>query len=116
MDPEELSDIANFNTTPDILMQVKLQIEKDLGLAGFTYNFVHAPSNLPELVPELAKKIDEMRNRSSSDLMKVIYRVDLTERQYKKVSAMPGDWAQNLAKAIVLREFQKVVIRKKFNS
>jgi hypothetical protein len=116
MDPEELSDITNFDTTPDILMQVKLQIEKDLGLAGFSYSFPDGPVDLPALVPELAEKIGAMRDRASGDLMKIIYRVDLTERQYKKVSVMPGEWVENIAKAIVLREFQKVVIRKKFNS
>jgi hypothetical protein len=116
MDPEEFSDINPFNATPELLMQVKLQIEKDMGLTGFQYSFTETPIDLPTLVPELALKIEDMRNKTSSDLMKIIYRVDLTERQYKKVSAMPGEWSENLAKAIVLREFQKVVIRKKFNS
>lgn len=112
----DTDDILPHDATPEILLQTKLQIEKDLGLADFQYEGVGQPLDLPSLVPELALKIEKLRNSGSSDLMKIIYRVDLTERQYKKVSLMPGEWSENLAKAIVLREFQKIVIRKKFSS
>jgi hypothetical protein len=112
---ENNGDILPHDATPEVLMQTKLQIEKDLGLTAFLYEHMGQPTDLPSLVPELALKIETLRNSGSADLMKVVYRVDLTERQYKKVSLMPGDWCENLAKAIVLREFQKIVIRKKFS-
>jgi hypothetical protein len=44
--------------------------------------------------------------------MKVVYRVDLTEKQYKFVQRMGGNTPENMAKAVVLREFQKVYTRK----
>jgi hypothetical protein len=116
MEPNDLHEIKPGDATPEILLQTKLQIEKDLGLTGFTYPWEGAPSDLPELVPDLTEKIESLKNNDSSSLMKVVYRVDLTERQYKKVSGMPGSWSENLAKAIVLREFQKVVIRRNFSS
>lgn len=115
MEPENITDISEFDATPEMLLATKLQIEKDLGLSGFAYVHLEHPKNLPEMVPELAMKIEELKEKGSSDLMKIVYRVDLTERQYKKVSAMPGLWHENLAKAIVLREFQKIIIRKKFS-
>lgn len=115
MELENLNQLSEHDATPEILLKTRIQIEKDLGLCGFVYANVDQPSSLPELVPELSEKIEQLRNAGSSDLMKIVYRVDLTERQYKKVSAMPGLWHENLAKAIVLREFQKIIIRKKFS-
>jgi hypothetical protein len=40
--------------------------------------------------------------------MKIVYRVDLTEKQYKFVQNLGGSTPLNMAKAVVLREFQKV--------
>ena len=107
-------ELLQMGTTPELLRNTRLQIEKDLGLTGFAYENLGQPEDLPALVPQLALKISEMKSRGTGDLMKIVYRVDLTERQYQKVNMMPGDWAENLAKAIVLREFQKIVIRNKF--
>jgi hypothetical protein len=47
--------------------------------------------------------------------MRVVNRIDLSESQYRKVKTMPGDFTENLAKASVLRAFQKVVLRKKLS-
>ena len=112
--PENLHEITDVNSTPEMLLQTKLQIEKDLGLSGFAYSWQDTPKDLTTLVPELSDKLEQLRNSGSSDIMKIVYRVDLTEKQYKKVSNMPGEWYENMAKAIVLREFQKIVIRSKF--
>lgn len=113
MNPQD--ELTLPDATPELLMQTKLQIEKDLGLTGFVYNNIDQPVDLPCMIPDLAEKLLELKQSGSSDLMKIIYRVDLTERQYKKVSLMKGDWHLNMAKAIILREFQKIYIRKKFS-
>ncbi|MBK8146370.1 MAG: hypothetical protein IT244_12275 [Bacteroidia bacterium] len=115
-DLENLNQLSKEDATPEVLLKTKEQIEKDLGLCGFQYAEVDQPTALPELVPELSEKIEFLKNSGSSDLMKIVYRVDLTEKQYKKVGLMPGLWHENLAKAIVLRAFQKVIIRKKFSN
>lgn len=112
--PENLHELSDVNSTPEMLMQTKFQIEKDLGLAGFSYPEMADPKDLTQLVPAVADKMEQLRSSGSSDIMKIVYRVDLTEKQYKKVCNMPGDWHLNMAKAIVLREFQKIVIRSKF--
>lgn len=112
---DEPGEILLPDATPEFLLQTKLQIEKDLGLTGFHYDNLFQPEDLPSLVPQLALKIAALKDSASGDLMKVIYRVDLTERQYRRVGNMPGIWAENMAKAIVLRAFQKVVIRKRFS-
>lgn len=44
--------------------------------------------------------------------MRAVNRVDLSENQYRKVKSMPGNFCENLAKAAVLRAFQKVHMRK----
>lgn len=99
------------DATPEILHQVKQQIEKDLALCGFSFA-EEDYNNLPAMVPELHEKIIWLKENASRDIMKIVYRVDLTEKQYARLSAMPGDWSENFAKAIVLREFQKILIRK----
>lgn len=110
----DFTEIDLHDATAEVLEKVKAQIEKDLALCGFQYSFQTA-ADLPALVPELSTKMAELKQRNSSDIMKIIYRVDLTEKQYRKVVEMPGEWCDNMAKAIVLREFQKIVIRKKFS-
>jgi hypothetical protein len=109
-----MDEILLPDTKPEVLQQVRLQIEKDLSLCNFKYSIISI-NNLPQMVPELQNKIEELKQNKSSDIMKIVNRVDLTERQYQRLSAMPGDWTENFAKAIVLREFQKVIIRNKFN-
>jgi hypothetical protein len=47
--------------------------------------------------------------------MKIVYRVDLTEKQYRFVKALGGDSDENLAKAVVLREFQKIITRERYS-
>lgn len=115
MDDSEFQ-IEEYDITPEILEKVKLQIEKDLGLCGFQYPAHFQAVNLPVFVPDLKEKIEQLKSVNSGDIMKIVYRVDLTEKQFKKVSQMPGDWCENLAKAIVLREFQKIVIRNRFST
>lgn len=95
------------------LDEVKFQIEKDLGIAGFEFQQA-SYLNLEELLPELIEAVTRVRTQSPEKWMKIIYRVDLTEKQYRFVQAMGGDTHENMAKAIVLRCFQKVHTRKNY--
>jgi hypothetical protein len=100
--------------TQELILGVKDQIEKDFGLMGFTFG-LDTPLNLEDLLPELTACITQLQQHHHGTWMKVVYRVDLTEKQYKFVQRMGGSTPENMAKAVVLREFQKVYTRKHFS-
>ena len=100
--------------TQELILGVKDQIEKDFGLMGFTFSET-TPLNLEALLPELTDCIAQLQQHHHGTWMKVVYRVDLTEKQYKFVQRMGGHTPENMAKAVVLREFQKVYTRKHFS-
>jgi hypothetical protein len=90
-----------------VIQEVILQIEKDFGMAGF--EFSNAPYlKLESLIPELEYIIAKLQQENHSKWMKIVYRVDLTEKQYKFVQNLGGSTPLNMAKAVILREFQKV--------
>ncbi len=103
-----------MNSTQDLIEEAAFQIEKDFGMAGF--EFVKRPYlRLEDLLPELIYAIDDIRTHRSHLWMKIIFRVDLTEKQYKFAKGLHGEPAENLAKAVILRELQKVYTRKKLS-
>ena len=93
------------------LEDVKFQIEKDLGLGGFTFD-KDSYLKLEDFLTELTNFVQKIRSEHHSKWMKIVYRVDLTSKQYKFVQQMGGDTDENMAKAILLRIFQKVQTRK----
>ena len=95
----------------EMLMAVKDQIEKDFGLMGFTFGQDVYPT-LESMIPELVACIETLQTQHHSTWMKVVYRVDLTEKQYRFVQSMGGNTPENMSKAVLLREFQKVYTRK----
>lgn len=95
----------------EMMAAVKDQIEKDFGLMGFSFINEFYPS-LESMIPELCLCIETLQSQHQSTWMKVVYRVDLTEKQYRFVKNMGGNTPENMAKAVLLREFQKVYTRK----
>lgn len=97
--------------TQEYIAAVKDQVEKDFGLMGFAFALNDYPT-LESLLDELTNCIAVLQFKHHNTWMKVVYRVDLTEKQYKFVHQMGGNTPENMAKAVVLREFQKVYTRK----
>jgi hypothetical protein len=90
-----------------IIQKVIEQIEKDFGMASFEFENAPYPK-IEMLIPELEMAIEQLQQQNHSKWMKIVYRVDLTEKQYKFVQKMGGSTPLNMAKAVILREFQKV--------
>lgn len=95
------------------IQDVKFQIEKDLGLGGFTFS-KDSYAKLEDFLIELTDFVQKIRSEQHSKWMKIVYRVDLTPKQYKFVQQMGGDTDENMSKAILLRIFQKVQTRKNY--
>src|SRR5438128_798926 len=106
----ELPDLQKWLHTKGFLQEVQAQVEKDCMLLNVKFLNDH-PVSLEEIVQELLPYIIEARSNKPELIMKAINRVDLTEKQMKRVMHYSGDYNQNLCKGIVLREFQKVVFR-----
>lgn len=107
----QFPELQQWLQTKGFLQEVQAQIEKDFALLDVKFlNIV--PESLPDLVEELLPYIIQARKNKPDLIMKVINRVDLTEKQMKRVQNYPGDYNENLCKGIVLREFQKLVFRK----
>ena len=110
----DFQELASFTPDADILLATKNQLEKDVGIADFVFKEETYP-NLPAMVAELQVFMEDLQQKNPAALMRVVNRIDLSESQYRKVKTMPGEFTENLAKASVLRAFQKVVIRKKMS-
>lgn len=74
----------------EMTMAVRDQIEKDFGLMGFTFSQSNYPT-LESILEELTQCIATLQTQHHSTWMKVVYRVDLTEKQYKFVQRMGGN-------------------------
>ena len=90
---------------------VQFQIEKDLSLIGFEFQKAQYP-NLAAMLPELVLAVEKAQEERPSLLLKAVVRVDLSQSQWQKTRNMKGELAENQAKAILLRCFQKVYSRK----
>lgn len=109
----EILDLTAIGNLEEFLEAVAFQVEKDFGLMGFEFH--HRPyANLESMLPELEIAVDHARTKQPALWMKIVYRVDLTEKQYRFAQGMQGETSANLAKGVLLREAQKVYTRKKF--
>lgn len=112
-----MSDEVLFPDTDDteLLQLVIDQINKDFGISGIYFE-VSPLISLQQIVEIIFTDIVKLHNQKPGILMKIIYRVDLSEKQFKKVQKIKGDYCLNLSKAIVLREFQKIILRRKIKT
>ena len=106
----EVPDLNKWIRTKGFLQEVQAQIEKDCMLLEVSFSNKD-PESLEGIVQELLPYIIDARSNKPELIMKAINRVDLTEKQMKRVMNYAGDYNENLCKGIVLREFQKVVFR-----
>ncbi|MFZ9754973.1 MAG: hypothetical protein ACO3DK_02940 [Bacteroidia bacterium] len=98
------------NASQSLIDAVQFQVEKDLALIGFEFQQTHYP-HLAAMLPELSQALEQAGQEKPDRLLKAVVRVDLNSNQWKKAQNMPGLRADNQAKAILLRCFQKVYSR-----
>jgi len=110
----EILDLTAVGNLEEFLEFVAFQVEKDFGLMGF--QFKQRPYlQLESMIPELELAIERIRTQQPALWMKIVFRVDLTEKQYRFAQGLQGETSANLAKGVLLREAQKVCTRKKFH-
>lgn len=87
------------------------QVQKDLGSYGIQLRYSGVAANAyDELFAQLQPQISTLLH-SSTQLMEILYRVDVSEIQVQKAGASNEDISFTLTRLILWRELQKVVTR-----
>ncbi len=90
---------------------------KDLGLEENRF-FKAEESTFDWLEEVLTKEIGNLLNTDFNRLLNALYRIDIPESLVEKIltEAVPEEIANQLAKAVINREKQKVITRLKYSS
>ena len=109
------TDIEKYRHDLEVIRMTAEQVKKDFAVHNFEITFsgneMTAYDELKtQLIPLLLKLLSENRTR----VMQLLYRVDVPERDWKKVIAMENknEQAEKLSSVILEREFMKALTRK----
>lgn len=113
----ELPDNFSALIKPDLFEAFKNQIKKDFENCGLNSDFVS--KILPDyalILQIVALEVNSIIKQSSTKLNELLYRIDISELQIKKLSKQKADsdFIDIVAELIIKRELQKVVIREMF--
>ena len=111
---QDLSQVNTQLTRKDLFEAFKTQLAKDFEQSNFSAAFVSSLE--PDFARIHAKILFELQSaekRADSDVMNLLYRVDISEAQLKRYLAESHDTnpLPTIAELIIKRVLQKVVIR-----
>ena len=111
---QDLSQVNTQLTRKDLFEAFKTQLAKDFEQSNFSAAFVSSLE--PDFARIHAKILFELQSaekRADSDVMNLLYRVDISEAQLKRYLAESQDTSPlpTIAELIIKRVLQKVVIR-----
>lgn len=108
LNPQDL--LPWFNKEEMVLACVK-QVQKDLGMFGIELHFSgHASKAYDELFSQLQPEMERLMFHSSN-LPQILYRIDVSEEQVRKMMQENEPYSYALTRLILWRELQKVVTR-----
>lgn len=115
--------MSDLSTSPQLLLQVSkenlypkliAQLNKDFSLSGLEEVF-YLESNPEELLNYLNRIINDLIRNQFSDYLNLLYRVDVSEAQLKKIENTDVEQMSNQVSFLILkRECQKILIRNRF--
>lgn len=114
---ESLPDINIGLTKPDLFEKFKVQLKKDFDNCALESGFCNElTSNYHELLRILELQLDIIGKKFSGKLNELLYRIDISEHQIKKLSRLNTEKTLNevMAELIIKRELQKVVYKEFF--
>ena len=100
-----------------IIQETAEQITRDINLDGFNIHFSGNPKTaFPELMNQLLPLVSKIFNTDKVFFQKLLYRVDIPEKEYKKVLSKSDHEGidEALTALIIRRAFQKVLTRNYF--
>ena len=112
-----MTDITPYLQQPDILDETVKQIIKDFNMVDITLHSFPKIVSYQELFTAVFPHIEKLVNDNSDRFHALMYRIDISESQIKKVFAQTQDqsFSQVITDMILKREVQKVVLRKTFS-
>jgi hypothetical protein len=115
----ELPDIGNGLSRPDLFVKFREQLKKDFEGSGLDGDFAEIlEPDYDHILKKVIEEIDKADKTSHSKLTGLLYRIDVSELQIKKLSGeKPGnDLKEIMAELIIKRELQKVVIKEHYRN
>lgn len=112
---DKLQVINSFNSEDFVELTIH-QINKDLfGLSQIELQQCNSGNNcLNDLIFQLSTILKNLATNNFENLTQFIYKVDLSEKIFKQSITRNNDF-KDLAEHIIVREAQKVYLRKKFS-
>mgnify|MGYP006102952707 CR=1 FL=1 len=96
-------------TDSQVLKKVINQLNKDLALSGLSYRFLDT-INYNSFYKEFMAWIESAIIKNEALFIGFLYRVDIKEQELKKNKQFD---IKNLAKSVLERELQKIILRRK---
>jgi hypothetical protein len=109
----DLQSVENYYNVNSLVEETVQQVLKDFSMAGVAIDY------LPEFKGEMSaffdwldRKILALIEEDQELLMSFLYRVDLSEKKLKETLVSSSvDSSELIAKQVIKREFQKVLLR-----
>lgn len=109
----EVPDISSGITKPELFEAFKIQLKKDFENCGLNCDFAEKLVPDYDLIFSTVSKEIDLIIKSGGKLNELLYRIDISEPQIKKLGKEKTAIDLNgiLAELIIKRELQKVVIK-----
>src|SRR5215510_333334 len=111
------SDITHYRHDLEVIRMTAEQVKKDFSFHRMEITFSgNEQTAYTELKTQLTPLLTELFEKNRPRLMQLLYRVDVPERDWKKVLALNADeQPEKLAEIILEREFMKALTKKLYS-
>ena len=111
------SDIAQYRHDLEVVRMTAEQVKKDFSFHNMEITFSgNEQTAYAELKTQVTPLLAKLFLENRSQLMQLLYRVDVPERDWKKVLAMNADeQPEKLSEIILEREFMKALTKKLYS-
>lgn len=116
---DQLPDINQGISKPDLFEKFKQQLQKDFESCGVNGEFsVSLTANYDSIHAILVRELSQVSKSTNSKINELLYRIDISEQQLKKLSKLKPDEDLNsiMAELIIKRVLQKIVYKEYFKS
>ncbi|MBL7895998.1 MAG: hypothetical protein JNK50_11955 [Bacteroidia bacterium] len=116
---DQVPDIITGISKPDLFEKFKQQLQKDFESCGVNGEFsASLTANYDSIHERLVKELSQISKTASSKINELLYRIDISEQQLKKLSTLKPeeDLVSIMAELIIKRILQKIVYKEFYKS
>jgi len=114
---QDYSDLAKYRCDLEIIRLTADQIIKDFGIFGHEIKFSgNELTAYEELKSQIAPLLSNLNAQNLPAFQSLLYRIDISEKKFRELlnASSKNNFSEQLAEAVIQREFQKVLTRKFF--